>query len=64
MPIDLIINTLTLASEYNLDPLVFKLEHMLALNITKENVCSLLMLADAHNANAKVSALYTCVYSF
>jgi len=42
MPIELMIDTFLLASQYNVEPLKYKLEIMLSLNITVENVCQLL----------------------
>ena len=53
---DLMIDTFSVACQYNLEPLRCKLEAMLALKIAEESVHSLLMLADAHHA-MKVSAL-------
>ena len=48
MPIELMIETFSLASQYNVEPLKYKLGVMLSMNITVENVCQLLLLADAH----------------
>ena len=48
MPIELIIDTFVLASHYQVEPLKYKLEIMLSLNITVENVCQLLLLANTY----------------
>ena len=47
---DLLIDIFELASQYNLEVLKHKLEYTLALNITEETVCSLMIFADAHMA--------------
>jgi len=54
MPFDLMMDTFILASQYGLEPLKLKLEYLMLLNITVENVCCLLVHATAHNAS-KVS---------
>ena len=56
MPVDLLIDIFSLASQYDLMPLIQKLEAMLVSKITVENMASLLVLADAHHATL-VSAL-------
>ena len=50
IPSDVLVDTLNLASQIGLEPLKLKLESVLALEITVENVCPLLVLADAYNA--------------
>lgn len=50
MPIDLMIDTFVLSNQYSLEPLKCKLEVIISLSITDENVCSLMLFADAHQA--------------
>lgn len=45
------IDAFALSNHYSVEPLKCKLEAILALHITEENVCSLLLLADAYQAN-------------
>jgi len=47
---DIILHTFLLACMYSLEDLKCKLECIIASNITEENVCSLLELANAHHA--------------
>ena len=61
MPIELMIDTFSLASQYNVEPLKYKLGVMLSMNITVENVCQLLLLADAHQCiQVRLDCLHFC----
>jgi len=62
MPLEILLHIFTLASQYGVEPLKCKLEAILAMKITEENVCSLLLLADAHQA-AKVRILFLMILS-
>ena len=61
MPIELMIETFLLASQYNVEPLKYKLGVMLSWNVTVENVCQLLLLADAHHCiQVQFNRLHFC----
>jgi len=47
---DVLLDSFALANQYCLEPLKYKLEALIALSVTVENVCSLLVLADAYQA--------------
>jgi len=61
-----IIETFSLATEYGVEPLRFKLETMLELRIDVENVCSLLVFSDIHRAvkvgDKNIMCCVSCFY--
>jgi len=61
-PIELLIDTLSLAHEYDVEPLERKLEYLVSLKITVENVCSLLEFAHSYQLYTVTSTLFHCAF--
>jgi len=61
-PVELLIDTLSLAHEYSVEPLKCKLEYLVSLQITVENVCSLLVFAHSYQLPTVTSTVFHCAF--